>query len=119
MDSQFPGLRYLLAVATFLFAYSTMISWSYYGERCWSFLVGDGWSMVYRAIFLVFTFLGSVVSAKNMMEFGDLMIFGMMIPNMIGLILLSNKVKRDLDVYWSKLKSGQMDREHLAKFHKT
>jgi AGCS family alanine or glycine:cation symporter len=118
MDSQFPGLRYLLAVATFLFAYSTMISWSYYGERCWSYVVGDGWSMVYRGVFLVFTFLGSVVSAKNMMEFGDLMIFGMMIPNMIGVLLLSNKVKRDLDSYWGKLKSGHMDREYQAAMQK-
>jgi AGCS family alanine or glycine:cation symporter len=112
MDSQISGFKYVLAFATFMFAYSTMISWSYYGERCWAYLFGDGSSMVYRGIFLVFTFLGSVVSAKNMMDFGDLMIFGMMIPNMIGLFLLSNKVKKDLNEYWSKLKSGEMDREH-------
>ncbi len=112
MDSQISGFKYVLAFATFMFAYSTMISWSYYGERCWAYLFGDGTSMVYRGIFLVFTFLGSVVSAKNMMDFGDLMIFGMMIPNMIGLFLLSNKVKKDLDEYWAKLKSGEMDREH-------
>lgn len=115
MDGQIPGFKYVLAFATFLFAYSTMISWSYYGERCWAYLFGDGSSMIYRSIFLVFTFLGSVVSAKNMMDFGDLMIFGMMIPNMIGLFLLSNKVKRDLDSYWAKLKSGELDREHLSK----
>lgn len=114
MDSQIPGFKYVLAAATFLFAYSTMISWSYYGERCWAYIFGDGTSMVYRAIFLVFTFLGSVVSAKNMMDFGDLMIFGMMIPNMIGLFLLSGKVKNDLDDYWAKLKSGELDREHIA-----
>lgn len=112
MDSQISGFKYVLAFATFMFAYSTMISWSYYGERCWAYLFGDGSSMVYRGIFLVFTFLGSVVSAKNMMDFGDLMIFGMMIPNMIGLFLLSNKVKKDLNEYWAKLKSGEMDREH-------
>lgn len=112
MDSQINGFKYVLAFATFMFAYSTMISWSYYGERCWAYLFGDGSSMVYRGIFLVFTFLGSVVSAKNMMDFGDLMIFGMMIPNMIGLFLLSNKVKKDLNEYWAKLKSGEMDREH-------
>lgn len=112
MDSQINGFKYILAFATFMFAYSTMISWSYYGERCWAYLFGDGSSMVYRGIFLVFTFLGSVVSAKNMMDFGDLMIFGMMIPNMIGLFLLSNKVKKDLNEYWAKLKSGEMDREH-------
>ncbi|MFM7832747.1 MAG: alanine:cation symporter family protein, partial [Planctomycetaceae bacterium] len=95
MDSQIPGFRYVLACATFLFAYSTMISWSYYGERCWAYLFGEGFSMAYRAIFLVFTFLGSVISATNVMDFGDLMIFGMMLPNMVGLLLLSGKVRRD------------------------
>jgi len=114
MDSQIPHFRYVLAVATFLFAYSTMISWSYYGERCWAYLFGEGYSMIYRLIFLLFTFLGSVISATNVMDFGDLMIFGMMLPNMIGLFLLSGKVRRDLDVYWSKLTSGELDREHQA-----
>ena len=112
MDKEINGFRYVLAFATFLFAYSTMISWSYYGERCWAYLFGDGSSMVYRCIFLVFTFLGSVISVGNILDFSDLMIFGMMIPNMVGLFLLSNKVKRDLDAYWVKLKSGDMDREH-------
>jgi AGCS family alanine or glycine:cation symporter len=112
MDSQIPGFRYVLAVATFLFAYSTMISWSYYGERCWTWLLGESFSNVYRAIFLVFTFLGSVISATNVMDFGDLMIFGMMIPNMLGLFLLSGGVARDLNSYWQKLRSGEMDREH-------
>ena len=115
MDSQIPGFRYVLAIATFLFAYSTMISWSYYGERCWTWLFGEGLSNVYRGIFLVFTFLGSVISAKNVMEFGDLMIFGMMIPNMLGLFLLSGGVARDLNAYWAKFKSGEMDREHQEK----
>jgi AGCS family alanine or glycine:cation symporter len=113
MESQIPGFKYVLAAATFLFAYSTMISWSYYGERCWAYIFGDGTSMIYRSIFLVFTFLGSVVSAKNMMDFGDLMIFGMMIPNMIGLFLLSGKVKAELDAYWARLKNGELDKEAL------
>jgi AGCS family alanine or glycine:cation symporter len=115
MDSQIPYFKYVLAFATFMFAYSTMISWSYYGERCWAYLFGEGASMIYRIIFLVFTFLGSVVSARNVMEFGDLMIFGMMLPNMLGLFLLSGKVKADLQSYWAKLKSGEMDREHQEK----
>ena len=115
MDSQIPYFRYVLALATFLFAYSTMISWSYYGERCWAYLFGEGFSMVYRIIFLVFTFLGSVISAQNVMDFGDLMIFGMMLPNMIGLLLLSGKVRQDLDTYWRKLTSGELDREHQEK----
>ena len=109
MDLQIPGFRYVLSVAVVLFAFSTMISWSYYGERCWAYLFGDNASMSYRIIFLIFTFMGSIVSATNVLDFGDLMIFGMAIPNIIGVVLLSGKVRRDLDVYWQKLKNGDFE----------
>lgn len=109
MDTQIPGFRYVLSVAVVLFAFSTMISWSYYGERCWAFLFGDNASMSYRIIFLIFTFLGSIVSATNVLDFGDLMIFGMAIPNIIGVVLLSGKVRKDLDEYWQKLKNGDLE----------
>ncbi len=107
MDGEIPGFRYVLAIAVFLFAFSTMISWSYYGERCWAYLFGDGASMSFRIIFLVFTFLGSILTSTNFLEFGDLMIFGMAIPNIIGLVLLSGKVKVDLDDYLTMLRKGE------------
>lgn len=102
---------YILSVAVILFAYSTMISWSYYGERCWSYLFGDRASMGYRVIFLVFVFLGSLASATNIKDLSDLMIFGMAFPNVLGLLILSGVVKKDLDEYWSKLKSGEFDKD--------
>ncbi len=104
-----PWFPMLLAVAVFLFAFSTMISWSYYGERCWAWLFGDGSSMVYRVLFLVFTFLGSVITATNILEFSDLMILGMALPNILGVLLLSGKVKRDLDEYTGMLKRGELE----------
>ena len=107
MDSEISGVKYVLAVAVVLFAFSTMISWSYYGERCWAYLFGDGSSMVYRIIFVVFTFMGSIISAKNVFDFGDLMIFGMAIPNIIGVVLLCGKVRKDMDEYWDKLQRGE------------
>ena len=107
MNSQITGFKYVLAVAVVLFAFSTMISWSYYGERCWAYLFGDNASMSYRLIFLVFTFLGSILSSTNVLAFGDLMIFGMAIPNIIGVVLLSGRVRADLDEYWLKLKNGE------------
>jgi AGCS family alanine or glycine:cation symporter len=110
MDGQIPGFRFILAVAVMLFAYSTMISWSYYGERCWAYLFGDNSSMVYRVIFLAFVFLGSIVSATNVLEFGDLMILGMAFPNIIGLLMLSGGVSRDLKAYWQKYTSGELKR---------
>jgi AGCS family alanine or glycine:cation symporter len=107
MDSQITGFRYVLAVAVTLFAYSTMISWSYYGERCWAYIFGDGSSMVYRVIFLGFVFLGSIVSATNVLDFGDLMILGMAFPNVIGVVFLSGEVAADLKVYWQKYTNGE------------
>ena len=90
-----------------LFAFSTMISWSYYGERCWAYLFGDGSSLVYRVIFLVFTFAGSLITAQEVLDFGDLMILGMAFPNVLGVVLLSGGIRRDLDAYWKKLKAGE------------
>lgn len=107
MDSQITGFRYVLAIAVTLFAYSTMISWSYYGERCWAYIFGDGASMVYRVIFLAFVFLGSIVSATNVLDFGDLMILGMAFPNVIGVVFLSGEVAADLKIYWQKYQNGE------------
>lgn len=103
--SWFP---WVLAVAVALFAYSTMISWSYYGERSWVWLFGEGTGMYYRAMFLAFCFLGSIMTGTTVLDFGDLMILGMAFPNIIGVLMLSGIVKKDLDSYWGKLKSGEI-----------
>jgi AGCS family alanine or glycine:cation symporter len=98
---------YILAIAVMLFAYSTMISWSYYGERCWVWLFGDGSSRIFQVMFLVVVFLGSIVTSTNVLNFGDLMILGMAFPNLLGVFLLSGKVRKDLDDYWTKYKKGE------------
>ncbi len=108
MGEHITWFPYVLAVAVMLFAYSTMISWSYYGERCWAYLFGDERSMSYRVLFLIFVFLGSIVASTNVLEFGDLMILGMAFPNVLGVLLLSGNVRRELDAYWTKLKSGEI-----------
>jgi len=110
MGSQVSWFPYILSGAVFLFAYSTAISWSYYGERCWVWMFGDAASKYYKALVLVFVFLGSIITATNILDFGDLMILGMAFPNLIGVYLLSGKVKRALDDYWAKLKSGEIRR---------
>ena len=101
----------VLSLSVFLFAYSTMISWSYYGERCWTYMFGESSSMAYRIIFLIFVVLGSVTSATNILDFSDLLILGMALPNFIGLYILHNKVRDALSAYLAKLKSGELDRE--------
>jgi AGCS family alanine or glycine:cation symporter len=108
MGAEISWFPKVLSVAVFLFAFSTMISWSYYGERCWAWLFGDESSMVYKGLFLVFAFLGSIVSAENILTFSDLMILGMAFPNILGVWMLSGKVRAALDDYQAKLASGEI-----------
>ena len=103
-----PWFPKVLSLAVFLFAFSTMISWSYYGERCWTFLFGPEFSMVYKVMFLGFVVFGSVLKLGNVIDFSDLMILGMSFPNILGAVLLSGKVRRALNDYWGRYKSGQM-----------
>lgn len=109
VGSQVYFFRYVLCAIVFLFAFSTVISWSYYGERCWTFLFGRRVSLVYKLIFLVFAFLGSVVTTTNIKNFSDLMILAMSIPNLLGIILLSGKIRRALDNYWHLYQTGQLE----------
>ncbi len=109
-DSFFPGARYVLAIGVVLFAYSTMISWSYYGERAWEYLFGSRLTIVYRIIFVCFVFLGSVTALRNVLDFSDMMILGMAFPNIIGGVILSPQIKACLQEYWGRLKSGEMKR---------
>jgi AGCS family alanine or glycine:cation symporter len=111
MQGEISWFPYVLSVAVIMFAYSTMISWSYYGERCWAYLFGDRSSLVYRILFLMFVFLGALASATNVKDLSDLMIFGMAFPNILGVVLLSPKVRAALKDYMGKLRSGELDRE--------
>jgi len=101
----------ILSLSVVLFAYSTMISWSYYGERCWTYMFGESSTMAYRIIFIIFVVLGSVTSASNILDFSDLLILAMAFPNFIGLYILHGKVREALTSYLAKLKSGELDRE--------
>lgn len=106
-----PWFPKVLSLAVFLFAFSTMISWSYYGERCWTFLFGAHLSLVYKVLFLCFVVLGSVLKLGNVIDFSDLMILGMSFPNILGAVLLSQKVGGALKTYWDRYTSGQMQPE--------
>ena len=101
-SEQIAWFPYVLSTAVFLFAFSTMISWSYYGERCSVWLFGHRSSNYYKALFLVFTFLGSIITSTNVLNFGDLMILGMALPNLIGVYLLQGHVRAALTDYWKR-----------------
>lgn len=107
-DAGLAWFRYVLYAAVILFAYSTIISWFYYGERCWTNLFGESSSFIYKAMYLTFTVLGSIVTTGNILDFSDLLILSMALPNMLGLFLLSGKVKAALDDYCERLKSGEI-----------
>jgi alanine or glycine:cation symporter, AGCS family len=99
---------YVLFLTVFLFALSTCISWSYYGERCAVQLFGQWASLPYKLVFITFTFLGAVVAPANVLEFSDLMILSMSVPNLIGVFLLSGRIRQALDDYWGRYQRGEI-----------
>ena len=101
----------ILTLSVVLFAYSTAISWSYYGERCWVYVFGESYSILYKIIFIGFVIVASIASASNLVDFTDLLVLAMAFPNLIGLYVLSGKVKIALEEYRAKLASGELDRE--------
>jgi alanine or glycine:cation symporter, AGCS family len=110
MGEHITFFPYVLSGAVLLFAYSTMISWSYYGERSWVYLFGDRTSQIYRILFVIAVFLGSIITSVQVLEFGDLMILGMALPNLLGVYILHGKVKAELDQYWGRYRAGELKR---------
>ena len=100
-DSVLPGFRYVLTVAIVLFAFSTMISWSYYGLQSWKYLFGRSVAsdLTYKLLFCIVVVIGASISLGSVIDFSDAMIFAMVFPNMIGLFLLFPKVKQELKRY--------------------
>ncbi|HIQ27748.1 MAG TPA: alanine:cation symporter family protein [Sulfurovum sp.] len=101
----------ILSFSIVLFAFSTMISWFYYGERSWTYLFGEKYTLVFKLIFIAFTVMASVTSASALLDFSDLLILSMALPNLIGLYMLQGDVKENLTEYLKKWKSGELDRE--------
>ena len=97
-ESVFSWFPTILAIAITLFALSTLITWSYYGLRCWTYLFGMSRSsrFSYKIIFLSFTVIGTSMNLESVINFSDSMIFAMSIPNIIGLYFLAGKVKKDI-----------------------
>jgi AGCS family alanine or glycine:cation symporter len=109
-SSVFPWFQYILLLAIVLFAFSTMISWSYYGMKAWTYLFGNNKKMetLYKVIFMVFVVIGSSSNLGSVIDFSDMMILGMAFPNVLGLYFLSKEVKVDLADYFRRLKSGEI-----------
>ncbi|MEM1169009.1 MAG: alanine/glycine:cation symporter family protein [Cyanobacteria bacterium P01_H01_bin.35] len=98
----------LLALAVFCFAFSSMISWSYYGERCWDYLSGGKGLIIYKILFLVAAFVGSVSNPSSVINFSDATLLSMAFPNILGGYFLCGQVAKDLQNYMSRLGKGEM-----------
>ncbi len=100
-DSVIPHFSYVLTVAIVLFAFSTMISWSYYGLQSWKYLFGKGKSadIVYKILFLAFVVIGAAATLDAVIKFSDAMILALVFPNMIGLFFLFPKVRQEMKRY--------------------
>ena len=104
-----PWFPYLLMITIILFAYSTIISWSYYGVKSIDFLLGDIVerktgkriivTRVYQVVFLIITALGGILSLNAVVDFSDMLILAMAVPNIIGLYILAPEVKSALKEY--------------------
>ncbi len=107
-DNAIPNFSIVLTIAVVLFAFSTMISWSYYGLQSWTYLFGRSQSTVvlYKIMFCFFVVIGAASKMGNVLDFSDAMIFAMMVPNMIGLVILAPKVGEELKKYLNALKSS-------------
>jgi AGCS family alanine or glycine:cation symporter len=105
--SWFPNI---LAIAVILFAFSTMISWSYYGVKASNYLFGESTAVVrtFQVVFCVMIVIGAALSLENVVPLMDSLIFLMPITNVLALLVYSNEVRDDLREYWTAYQSGEM-----------
>lgn len=105
-----------LSVAALLFAFSTAISWSYYGLKGWTYLFGEGrfGRNLFKLLFCAFIVIGSMIQLKSMLDLSDALVFVICVPNILGIYLLAPVVKRELTSYHRKLRNGEIlnYREH-------
>lgn len=108
--SVFSWFPYVLSLAVILFAFSTMLAWSYYGMKAWTYLLGEGKSkeIAFKLMFLLFVIIGASMNLGAVVGFSDAMIFAMSLPNIIGLYFLIPVVKRELKSFLDKVKSGEI-----------
>ncbi len=104
----------VLAIAAFMFAFSTIISWGYYSSKVWGFLFGESnhSMMAFKLVFCVTLIPGAVFSLKEVYMLMDAMFFLMAVPNIIGIYIMAPELKRDIKDYLDRLKSGEIKMTH-------
>ena len=104
-EAAIPNFSIVLTIAVILFAFSSMLSWSYYGIQGWKYIFGRSKAsdITYKVLFLIFVVIGSSSSLNSVIDFSDAMIFAMVFPNVIGLILLAPQVRKEINRYLSAI----------------
>jgi AGCS family alanine or glycine:cation symporter len=102
MGTTIPGAAIIVAVCSFLFGFSTLIGWCYYGEKCFEYIFGSAYTKVYRAVFTVLIMAGALVSVPLVWAIGTLLNGFMAFPNLIGLFMLIGVVKKITKDYFEK-----------------
>lgn len=98
--SVIPWFPHVLTLCVLLFAFSTALTWSYYGERAWNYLTGGRYTMLYYLVFCTLTFLGGVMTTLGaIVSLSDLMLLSMAVPNLLGLFLMSGQISRMIREY--------------------
>jgi AGCS family alanine or glycine:cation symporter len=95
----------IVTICVFLFAVSTMISWSYYGDRCVTYLFGTKYVIVYRAVYVGFVYIGATTALQVVWDYGDLALGLMTLPNLIAVLLLSPRVVKMTREYYAKVRA--------------
>jgi AGCS family alanine or glycine:cation symporter len=103
-----PTGRWIVTATVTLFAFSTLISWSYYGEQGVTFVFGEKWIPTYRYLFIAFIFIGAIAQLNIVLNISDAVYGLLALPNMLACYLLLPKVKQQLKEYTAKLKSGEI-----------
>ena len=111
-EAQLSWFPIPLAFAGMLFAFSTMVSWSYYGLKGWMYMFGNSTfgQTLYKVIYCAFVALGCMVSLGPILDISDALVFLICVPNILGLYILGPIVKREMDSYFARIKSGEIKR---------
>ncbi|MFK8029608.1 MAG: alanine/glycine:cation symporter family protein [Gammaproteobacteria bacterium] len=110
-----------LSIAAFMFAFSTMLAWAYYGTKGWTYIFGEGRGkeLVFSLIFCLFIVIGASVELSAILDFADALIFVMAIPNLVGLYILAPDIKKELAVYWSDIAQEKNSNPHQEQSKRT
>ena len=102
-----PSFKLVLSLVVLLFAFSTMLTYSYYGRQAWDYFSGGKYEKICYSIFVFFIIIGGSINLTVVVDFADILFLSMALPNLIGLYILAPEIKAETDGYIAKLKAGK------------